>query len=125
MMFKAALRAATLANRSAIRSTRSQPLRAFSTSSRLSSGAPVPPLYGSGAKPGEVPTDELQATGLERLQLLGEMEGIPAFDSAPLDASRVGTTEDPILVPSLVRHPLVFFFSLRLSGMAGVNCPFF
>lgn len=44
-----------------------------------------------GAKPGTVPTDMEQATGLERLELLGKMQGIDIFDMKPLDSSRKGT----------------------------------
>ncbi|KAF2737709.1 COX5B-domain-containing protein [Polyplosphaeria fusca] len=55
----------------------------------------IPP---TGAKPGTVPTDYEQATGLERLEILGKMQGVDVFDMRPLDASRVGTLEDPIVV---------------------------
>jgi cytochrome c oxidase subunit 5b len=37
-----------------------------------------------------MPTDMEQATGLERLELLGKMEGVDIFDMRPLDASRLG-----------------------------------
>lgn len=47
----------------------------------------IPP----GAKSGTVPTDVEQATGLERLELIGKMQGIDIFDMRPLDASRKGT----------------------------------
>lgn len=47
-------------------------------------------LLGPGAKPGTVPTDVEQATGLERLEILGKMEGVDIFDMRPLDASRLG-----------------------------------
>ncbi|KAF7441467.1 Cytochrome c oxidase polypeptide IV mitochondrial [Pyrenophora tritici-repentis] len=57
-------------------------------------GRPASP----GAKPGTVPTDAEQATGLERLEILGKMQGIDIFDMRPLDASRLGTMEDPITV---------------------------
>lgn len=57
-------------------------------------------LIGAGAKPGEIPTDLEQATGLERLELLGKLEGIEVFDLKPLDASRKGTMENPIEVES-------------------------
>ncbi|TLD23473.1 Sodium transport ATPase 2 [Venturia nashicola] len=56
-------------------------------------------LFGPGAAPGTVPTDLEQATGLERLEILGKMQGIDVFDMKPLE-SRKGTMEDPILVPS-------------------------
>ncbi|KAK4039399.1 cytochrome c oxidase subunit VB-domain-containing protein [Parachaetomium inaequale] len=57
-------------------------------------------LVGPGALPGTVPTDVEQATGLERLEILGKMEGVDVFDMRPLDASRRGTLEDPIMVRS-------------------------
>ncbi|KAF3904482.1 hypothetical protein AA313_de0203631 [Arthrobotrys entomopaga] len=55
-------------------------------------------LVGPGAEPGTVPTDLEQATGLERLEILGKMEGIDVFDMKPLDASRMGMIESPLLV---------------------------
>lgn len=48
----------------------------------------VPP----GAAPGTIPTDLEQATGLERLEILGKMQGIDIFDMRPLDASRKGAS---------------------------------
>ncbi|KAF2010536.1 cytochrome c oxidase-like protein polypeptide IV [Aaosphaeria arxii CBS 175.79] len=57
-------------------------------------------LFGPGAKVGTVPTDIEQSTGLERLEILGKMQGVDVFDMRPLDASRVGTLEDPIVVNS-------------------------
>lgn len=47
-------------------------------------------LLPPGAKPGTMPTDYEQATGLERLELLGKMHGIDVFDMRPLDSSRMG-----------------------------------
>jgi cytochrome c oxidase subunit 5b len=44
-----------------------------------------------GGAPGTVPTDLEQATGLERLEILGKMQGVDVFDMRPLDASRKGT----------------------------------
>lgn len=52
----------------------------------------IPP----GAKPGTVPTDAEQSTGLERLEILGKMQGIDIFDMRPLDASRLGTYTQPV-----------------------------
>ena len=49
-------------------------------------------LIPEGAKPGTVPTDAEQSTGLERLEILGKMQGIDIFDMRPLDASRLGTS---------------------------------
>ncbi|KAL9604242.1 MAG: hypothetical protein Q9219_000640 [cf. Caloplaca sp. 3 TL-2023] len=57
-------------------------------------------LRAPGAAPGTVPTDIEQATGLERLEILGKMQGIDIFDMKPLDASRLGTLDDPIMVKS-------------------------
>ena len=53
-------------------------------------------LLGPGAKPGTVPTDLEQATGLERLEILGKMDGIDIFDMKSLDSSRKGTIGYPI-----------------------------
>ena len=47
-------------------------------------------LLPPGALPGTVPTDLEQATGLERLEILGKMQGVDIFDMKPLDASRKG-----------------------------------
>ncbi|KAG6890124.1 hypothetical protein C0992_003077 [Termitomyces sp. T32_za158] len=104
-MFRSAVRAArpaVLAARSNFKSGGPSTLRAFHNSLRVSQDhGPAPPqLYGVGGKAGEVPSDIEQATGLERLELLGELEGIKVFDDAPLDTSRIGTKADPILVPS-------------------------
>ncbi|PSS13167.1 hypothetical protein M430DRAFT_265741 [Amorphotheca resinae ATCC 22711] len=57
-------------------------------------------LLPPGALPGTVPTDLEQATGLERLEILGKMEGVDIFDMKPLDASRKGTLDNPIIVKS-------------------------
>lgn len=57
-------------------------------------------LIGPGAVPGTIPTDYEQATGLERLEILGKMEGVDVFDTGPLDASRTGTMLTPIVVQS-------------------------
>lgn len=57
-------------------------------------------LRGPGAAPGTVPTDIEQSTGLERLEILGKMEGVDVFDMRPLDASRLGTLKEPIMVRS-------------------------
>lgn len=47
-------------------------------------------LLPEGAQPGTIPTDLEQATGLERLEILGKMQGVDIFDMKPLDASRRG-----------------------------------
>ncbi|KAK9472701.1 COX5B-domain-containing protein [Dipodascopsis tothii] len=61
-------------------------------------------LFGPGAKEGTIPTDIEQATGLERLELLGKLEGIDIFDQKPLDSSRIGTVAEPIVVDSLTHE---------------------
>jgi len=48
-------------------------------------------LLPPGAEPGTIPTDLEQATGLERLEILGKMQGIDIFDMRPLPSDRVGT----------------------------------
>ncbi|GAB7357583.1 hypothetical protein MBLNU459_g0092t1 [Dothideomycetes sp. NU459] len=57
-------------------------------------------LLAPGAQPGTIPTDLEQSTGLERLEILGKMQGVDIFDMKPLDASRKGTLQDPIVVKS-------------------------
>lgn len=47
-------------------------------------------LMGPGAAVGTIPTDLDQATGLERLEILGKVQGVDIFDMKPLDASRLG-----------------------------------
>jgi len=84
----------------------SSSLRALSTSVIRRSDdhhASAPSIYGVGAKPGEIPTDESQSTGLDRVQVLGLLEGVDAFDLEPLDSSRIGTLTNPVKVFSVVR----------------------
>lgn len=57
-------------------------------------------LLPPGAPVGTVPTDLDQSTGLERLEILGKMQGVDVFDMKPLDSSRKGTLKDPIIVRS-------------------------
>jgi cytochrome c oxidase subunit 5b len=52
-------------------------------------------LLPPGAPVGTVPTDFNQSTGLERLEILGKMQGVDVFDMKPLDASRKGTSRFP------------------------------
>jgi len=101
--------------------------------------AAAPSIYGVGAKPGETPTDESQSTGLDRVQVLGLLEGVDVFDLEPLDSSRTGTLADPIKVFSAVRiqlhsfllqylKSLIFHFSHSFAGlgayrrMHGLTC---
>jgi cytochrome c oxidase subunit 5b len=78
--------------------------RNIASSSRNHSDPP-PTLLGPGSKPGAVPTDFEQATGLERLQLLGLMEGVDVFNTGPLIMTKMGTLKEPVIVPSYVRPP--------------------
>lgn len=64
-------------------------------------------LIGAGTPDGQVPNDFDQATGLERLELLGLAAGVKIFDHEPLDASRKGTMEDPIIVDSYDQYRYV------------------
>jgi len=73
-------------------------------------------LLGPGAKPGTVPTDLEQSTGLERLEILGKMEGIDIFDMRPLDASRKGASDPPLATRKDERETLG---EIRLTGDYG------
>lgn len=57
-------------------------------------------LIGKGAQPGTIPTNIDQATGLERLELLGELEGIDVFDMDTPITEGSGSPQDPYLVPT-------------------------
>jgi len=84
--------------------------RALSTSAIRRSDdhhASAPSIYGVGAKPGETPTDESQSTGLDRVQVLGLLEGVDVFDLEPLDSSRIGTLTNPVKVFSVDTERIV------------------
>lgn len=99
------------------KSTTANSSRTFTVSAARKSGHSSPQLLGEGGKTGEVPTDINQSTGLERMQTLGFLEGVDVFDSHPLDSSRIGTLDNPVLVYSLVSpFPLGFFFPLPPFG---------
>ena len=78
--------------------------------------AAAPSIYGVGAKPGEIPTDESQSTGLDRVQVLGLLEGVDVFDLEPLDSSRIDTLADPVKVFSVVRTH-IYSFHVRISHL--------
>lgn len=80
-----------------------QATRSIASSSRICSEQP-PALLGEGSTSGKVATDVQQATGLERLQLLGNLEGIDVFNTGPLLMSKIGTLKEPVMVPSYVSH---------------------
>ncbi|KAK1924070.1 putative cytochrome c oxidase polypeptide iv mitochondrial precursor [Papiliotrema laurentii] len=76
--------------------------RTFASSTIVKAGGPAPPqLYGPGGKAGEIPTDEQQATGLERFELLGDLHGVDVFDLNPIEMTRMGTLDDPISIYTL------------------------
>lgn len=107
-MLRIALRSAHSSAARAGLARPSSSLRALSTSAIRRSDdhhAAAPSIYGVGAKPGETPTDQSQSTGLDRVQVLGLLEGVDVFDLEPLDSSRIGTLADPIKVLSVVRCP--------------------
>ncbi|PRT52919.1 Cytochrome c oxidase subunit 4, mitochondrial [Wickerhamiella sorbophila] len=73
------------------------------TSLKLEEATGADALLGPGGKPGQLPTSFEIATGLERLELLGALEGIDVFDEAPLTQERKGTPDDPVIVDSYDR----------------------
>ncbi|KAH9230375.1 hypothetical protein K456DRAFT_1727432 [Colletotrichum gloeosporioides 23] len=89
--------ATSMIRRDAAPSSSSTPAKNYKTLSEVKTEND---LLGPGAKPGDIPTDLEQSTGLERLEILGKMEGVDVFDMRPLDASRKGTMENPIPVRS-------------------------
>ncbi|KAF5210875.1 putative cytochrome c oxidase subunit [Clavispora lusitaniae] len=64
-------------------------------------------LIGPGAKPGTIPTDLDQATGLERFELLGKMEGVDVFDMENPIFEGKGTMKDPYQVPTYIGYRYV------------------
>lgn len=64
-------------------------------------------LIGPGATPGTIPTDLDQATGLERFELLGKLEGVDVFDMENPIFEGKGTMQDPYLVPTYIGHRYV------------------
>jgi len=65
-------------------------------------------LLPPGAASGTVPSDLEQATGLERLEILGKMQGVDIFDMKPLDASRKGTCSRPLARNQTITHLYCF-----------------
>lgn len=64
-------------------------------------------LIGPGAKPGTIPTDLDQATGLERAEILGKLEGVDIFDLEKPITEGKGTFQDPYLVPTYIGYRYV------------------
>ncbi|CAG8451108.1 3398_t:CDS:2 [Ambispora gerdemannii] len=85
-------------------------IRAFSVhgARKSSEGSEVSKgLFGPGAKPGTVPTDYEQATGLERAELLAKLEGKELFDLNSLPMSHLGTKKEPVFVKSLYNTKII------------------
>ena len=91
--------------------------RGISTTSRRSAGDhhTPPALLGDGAPDGTIPTEVNQATGLERLQILGHMDGVDVFDMQPLEVTRLGTKKDPIAIKSYVSTCIPSFNRMDIS----------
>lgn len=64
-------------------------------------------LIGPGATPGTIPTDIDQATGLERFEILGKMEGVDVFDMEKPIFEGSGSMKDPYLVPTYIGYRYV------------------
>ncbi|OBA23144.1 COX5B-domain-containing protein [Metschnikowia bicuspidata var. bicuspidata NRRL YB-4993] len=64
-------------------------------------------LIGAGATPGTIPTDIDQATGLERFEILGKMEGVDVFDMENPIFEGKGTMKDPYMVPTYIGYRYV------------------
>lgn len=88
-----------VAQRSAVRAIATSPLR-FAEHHQ-------PLIQGEGAKDGTVASDEDQSTGIERFELMGRLQGVDVFDMTPLPADRLGTIEDPIVVPSMAAEQVI------------------
>ncbi|CCF57289.1 hypothetical protein KAFR_0C02960 [Kazachstania africana CBS 2517] len=99
-LFRPAVMVRTLRTSSMLYQQKKEVTKEVETARKLADVNGPETLVGPGAKEGTVPTDLDQATGLERLELLGKLEGIDIFDTKPLDSSRKGTMKDPILVDS-------------------------
>lgn len=120
----AVARPVAAAARSSLRASAAS--RSFATTTRRASddhhGPTAPQLYGKGSNEPKIPSDADQATGIERLQLLGKMEGVDVFDMHPLDSSRLGTMQDPIKVVTYVSWH-IFFSALFELTMIGSSIP--
>lgn len=103
----------------------------YPTNPKITDIKSIDDLIGPGAKPGTIPTDLEQSTGIERLEILGKMEGVDIFDMTPLDGSRKGTLKEPILVRSageeqyagctgfpVDSHPVIWL-TVRVDGIVG------
>jgi hypothetical protein len=68
------------------------------------------------------PLSEEQATGLERFELLGKLEGVDVFDMNPIEMTRMGTVGEPIPIYSLVSATTLERYSRRTPRRSFVIC---
>merc|ERR1711977_623013 len=94
----------SLARRTFVSKSSTTFARSLSVSAARYAGGKVTVIQGEGAKAGTVPSDIEQATGLERMELLGKMRGEDPFRMEPLEVPYMGTPKNPVKVYSLVRH---------------------
>lgn len=66
-----------------------------------------------------MPTDLEQATGLERLEILGKMQGVDIFDMSPLDSSRKGMWN--LFIDPVVKWKELNMFLGAEGGESNVN----
>ncbi|KAI9221143.1 cytochrome c oxidase [Blastocladiella britannica] len=105
-MLAARLVRSTVVRRAATASAAAvRPLSA--SAARLGDHGPAEPFVGPGGKPGSIPTDLEQSTGLRRFEYLSELEGKSAFDMKPLAMTHLGTPTNPIVVESIEEARLV------------------
>ncbi|KAK9893632.1 COX5B-domain-containing protein [Cystobasidium minutum MCA 4210] len=82
--------------------------RPISSSAIIKADHPsVPIIQGEGVPAGQVPTDEAQSTGLERMELLAKLRGEDPFHMAPLEVPYMGTPKNPVKVFSLDDNRIV------------------
>lgn len=88
-------------------STKAAPETAVKPAKDLAEVTGAASLIGPGAKEGTIPTDYEQATGLQRLELLGKREGVDVFDMEMPISEGKGTMQDPYLVPTYIGYRYV------------------
>lgn len=90
---------------------------------RAFGGYAQPPLtQGPGGKPGELATDEEQATGRTRLELEAFKKGHDYFNRQPVQMQKgQGTFENPVLVPSELDERIVGVVPLGQDGPIWFN----
>jgi cytochrome c oxidase subunit 5b len=82
-------------------------VRTFSALGPRFSEDHTPKLFGEGAKPGTIPSEVEQATGLERLEILAKLDGVDVFDENPLPVTSFGTKANPVMVKAVDTQRLV------------------